>query len=237
MTEKPPKHGWGPEWGKQFQSIGTRMTQESLKGAAQTGLGQLGKIWAPAGEFQKALGLAKADGSSEARALWVKLAGAGLPGLKDATGAGAIPGTGRVFGGGSSGGPIFSLLGKLLGFGGSAGPGASASASTAGTINPLDFGGFMAGGGDLDPSKAYITGENGPEIVAGVRARVFSNRDSMQMGGRGGDTYNFNTDARGADLGAENRLRRALEMTHRSAVAHAVQAIHERQKRVPRGAR
>ena len=56
-----------------------------------------------------------------------------------------------------------------------------------------------------------------------MRARVFSNTESLdEMGGRGPNVH-FEIDARGADLGAMNRIQRGLEMTHRAAVANAVQ--------------
>jgi hypothetical protein len=53
----------------------------------------------------------------------------------------------------------------------------------------------------------------------------------------GGDTHNWNIDARGADLGAANRISRALEATHQSAVATAVRANAQRSWRVPQRAK
>jgi hypothetical protein len=54
---------------------------------------------------------------------------------------------------------------------------------------------------------------------------------SKVPGGGGGDTYHI--DARGADLGAANRISRALEATHQSAVTTAVRANAQRSWRVP----
>jgi len=56
-------------------------------------------------------------------------------------------------------------------------------------------------------------------------------------GGGGGNRFHFHytIDARGADLGAQNRIARGIEASHRAAVATAVQATAERAKRVPKG--
>jgi hypothetical protein len=99
----------------------------------------------------------------------------------------------------------------------------------------MDWGGFMAEGGPVSASSAYIVGENGPEVLAGVSGRVVSNSEmSRTFGGGGGVTFNNNIDARGADLGAHNRIQRGIEMSSRAAAATAVQAMAEREKRTAR---
>jgi lambda family phage tail tape measure protein len=96
----------------------------------------------------------KADGSSAQNALWVQFAGNPLSG---GGGLGALPlpnlsgllnlgggsnpaqSTGGLFGGGGGIGGIFSGIASF-------------------------FGGFLAGGGDAQPGKAYIVGEKRPEL-------------------------------------------------------------------------
>jgi hypothetical protein len=80
-------------------------------------------------------------------------------------------------------------------------------------------------------------GENGPEILSGVTGRITSNAESRRIfsGAGGGIVINNTIDARGSDLGAENRIRRGIEISHNSAIANSVRANVERSKRVPRG--
>jgi hypothetical protein len=56
------------------------------------------------------------------------------------------------------------------------------------------------------------------------------------MGGAGGHTFNTTVDARGAEIGVEHRVKRMVDLAHRSAVATAVRASHERSLRVPQRA-
>jgi len=66
------------------------------------------------------------------------------------------------------------------------------------------FGGFMAGGGQMTPNRAYVVGERGREVfVPNEAGRLYSND---QLGG-GGVTINQNFDFRNADQGTEARLR------------------------------
>jgi len=66
------------------------------------------------------------------------------------------------------------------------------------------FGGFMAGGGQMAPNRAYVVGERGREVfVPNEAGRLFSND---QLGG-GGVTINQNFDFRNADHTTEARLR------------------------------
>jgi hypothetical protein len=211
MTQKPPKGGWGQEWAKSFQDVGGSMAQSSIKSLMQKGLGKLG------------IG-GKPDGSS-GNPLWVRMAG--MPAVAGAPGGGG-------FGGGAQGGGIFSMLGKLLHVGGGGGDANFGGTVGEGAASPLDWGGFMADGGPVSASSAYIVGENGPEILAGASGRVISNGDAARAFGGGGVTFTNHIDARGADLGAHNRIMRGIEMSSRAAAATAVQAMAERQKRTAR---
>lgn len=142
---------------------------------------------------------------TQSNPLWVQWAGAAP------AGAAAGDGPGRIFGG-AAGGGIFNLLGSFLG------------------LEP------HAGGGGVSPGQAYLVGEQGPEILMGASGRIASNSESRRLVGGGGDTYHmYNVDARGADIGAEQRLYRALDVTHKSAVATSIQMSAERAKRMPTG--
>lgn len=103
------------------------------------------------------------------------------------------------------------------------------------SLGDFDWGGFMADGGIMSPASAYVVGDQGPEVIAGLSARVVANGDVAKMfGGGGGVTFTNHIDARGADLGAHNRIMRGVEASSRAAVAQAQQAVVERSKRVPK---
>ncbi len=152
--------------------------------------------------------LARADGSTEKNALWVRLAGAGA-----AAGGSSVPL------------PYFGTAGT---------PGSNTGlfGGVGGLISHLLTG--RAGGGDISAGDWTMVGENGPEILHGISGRIMSNSDSRRALGsmRGGDTY-INIDAKNAELGVENRIRRGLEMSHNAAVANAVRANNEHSKRTP----
>lgn len=67
------------------------------------------------------------------------------------------------------------------------------------------FGGGRAEGGPLESGKWYVAGERGPEPIWGGGAGAFA---AGYPSGGGGNTYYI--DARGADIGVEQRLTRAL---------------------------
>jgi hypothetical protein len=106
----------------------------------------------------------KPDGSTAQAALWVQFA-TGSPLAAAGAGIGSLPlgGLGQTllgnFGGGTSGGSGGGgILSTLGGF-----------AKSIGGI----FGGFLAGGGDTQPGRAYIVGEKRPELfVPGQAGRV-----------------------------------------------------------------
>jgi hypothetical protein len=68
------------------------------------------------------------------------------------------------------------------------------------------FGGFMAAGGPVQPSRAYIVGEQGPELfVPGSAGRIVPNKEIQ---GRGGVTVNQNFSMSGIDIGSQETVRR-----------------------------
>jgi hypothetical protein len=210
--------GQKTSFGKMFQSLGEETVKESTKSLMQKGLGKLGEMFGIHGLE------AKPDGSTAAKALWVRLASAsGSP-----TGTGGpsasfsnLPG---LIKSGASG--FGALLKSLFSSGGSAASdGLSEAVSSSIT--------FMAGGGDVDPGGAYVVGEHEPEFFSPRTAGTITPASKI-----GGSSTTINhIDARGADLGAANRISRALEATHQSAVATAVRANAQRSWRVPQRAK
>ena len=87
----------------------------------------------------------------------------------------------------------------------------------------------MAQGGDVDPGKAYVVGDGGePELFTpreGGRITPFS-----KMPG-GNTTYNI--DARGAEIGVEHRINRAIQEAHDSAAHNGARLAAERAHRTP----
>jgi hypothetical protein len=97
----------------------------------------------------------------------------------------------------------------------------------------ISFGGALAGGGDMSADKAYIAGEDGPEIIHGINATVMSNAASRKLVG-GGDHY-YTIDARGTDPAlTEQRVRDAIISSHNSAVGTAVAATADNVRRNPK---
>jgi len=92
------------------------------------------------------------------------------------------------------------------------------------------FGGFLAEGGPVDPSSAYIVGEREPEIFNPRSSGTITPMSKMSVGG---NNHTYYVDARQAELGVENRVSRAIEMAHASAVATSVRATQARQDRTP----
>lgn len=91
---------------------------------------------------------------------------------------------------------ISNLLGSLFG-GGSGG-------YAPGYVNTLPFGGMRAMGGAVNPRSAYLVGERGPELfVPNGGGSIVPNGDF------GGGTV-INIDARGAQAGVGEEIRRAL---------------------------
>ncbi len=219
-------------FGKMFGDVGHGMLQSTIKSAEQKGLGELAKHSKPLAD---ALGLGKMDGSSPMKALWVRLvAGPSIPGMA-APGSGAsaddsLPGVPTGAGsalstGAQAAGGVLGFFKSLLGIG------SKAAGSVPSVSSSISFGGAMADGGPVDPGVAYRVNENEQEYF------IPSSKGSIvpHPGAMGGMTVNnYHTiDARGADLGAANRMQRAIEASHKQSVSTAVQAMHERQRRVP----
>ena len=212
-------------FGKSFESAGHSMVEGSFGKALNFGVGKLFK------------GLGKNDGQSQPTALWVQVV-AGAAGATEPGGAFArLPSMPAMpFGSPSSapaGGPAAAApsflrsLAGAFGFGGLFGGGGGSTPSVSSSVS------YMAGGGDMSADKAYITGENGPEIMSGINAHVTSNSDSRKLlGGSGGDTHNYTIDARGTDpVQTEERVRTAIMAAHNSAVSTSQQVSADRVRR------
>ena len=101
----------------------------------------------------------------------------------------------------------------------------------------ISYGGGETSGGYTTPDKAYVVGENGPEILAGANARVYSNSESTRMlgGGNGGSGLSIGyIDARGTDANAvAERTSRAIEYSQKASVQSAVKVQREKSMRTP----
>lgn len=129
-------------------------------------------------------------------------------------------------GGGGGLGAIFSGIAGAL-FGGATG---SPSAGLSPEIG-MNFAGIthFAGGGDAAAGDLAIVGENGPELVRFGRAgHVFPNGSFLRSAGA---TNVYNIDARGAELGVEQRIMAALQQLHRSIEPRAIAAVNAQRKR------
>jgi hypothetical protein len=234
--------GQKTSFGKTIQGIGEGMVSSTVKSLATRGLGEVGKhIPGPLGEVLKGASAAaagKADGSAhspfhvivdnklEGSASGGGGSGPATPASSTARDVGTIAG-GAIFGGrtGFASG-LESLGGRLMDKG------------VSGAFDQLSdlFGGFLADGGSVSPDQAYIVGERGPEpFFPGVPGMIMSNASARRVfGGNGsGQQYTYQVDARGADLGAGNRVARAIEAAHNSSVATGIRANVERSKRIP----
>lgn len=201
-------------FGKMFEGIGEEMVKESTKSMMQKGLGELGKLFGvkpPTG---------KPDGT-QGNPYHVVIAGQGPSGTEPVDDSGtpvshsALGGLGGLLKSGA--GALGSLVKGLFG-GGGGGGGESVDSSIT----------YMAEGGDVDPGRGYVVGDGGePEYFQPKTAGTIT--PAHKMGG----SFSYHIDARGADLGAANRTARAIEAAHNAAVANAVRANAERNKRTP----
>ncbi len=129
------------------------------------------------------LGGGKADGSTQTNALWVQFANGGFGGV------GGSPDTslaGILGGNDNSNSGNGGLLGGLFGGGsgdssGDGGGGGNFFTKLLGNL----FGGGRAGGGDVQPGKAYMVGEKRPELFlprsAGTIVPSFTGGDSKTI--------------------------------------------------------
>lgn len=236
------------DFGKSFENIGEQAMSSTIKSTLQSGLGEIGRLFGIHGAGPKP------DGSSADRALWVRMA---HEGTHEGAGGHAAPGGGDMSttGGLMPSGPqknsnplarILSLipgLGGLFGRGGASNlanmplsrpPGLMPDISVEGddmaavSENADFFGGFMAEGGDVDPGRSYIVGDAGePELFTPSTAGRVTPLSRL-----GGDVH-YHIDARGAELGVENRIRQQLEAVHASAVSMSVRAGADNRRRTP----
>jgi hypothetical protein len=212
--------GQKTNFGKMLQGLGEEMVKESTKSLMHQGLGKLGDLI-----FGKKKDVeAHKPTGNPGDAVHVLVDNQpGAPGAP--VSAGNFQNLAGLVGAGSSG-----LAGLLKGLFSAGGAGASSGLTEAVSSSIT----FMAGGGDVDPGGAYVVGEHEPEFFSPRTAGTITPMSKMRGGG---DTHNWNIDARGADLGAANRISRALEATHQSAVATAVRANAQRSWRVPQRAK
>jgi hypothetical protein len=217
--------GQKTSWGKTFQGIGEQMVQESTKAMLSKGLGKLGDLFgihAPKG---------KPDGTA-GNPYHVIVDGQG-PAAQNAVPGGGLGALGGLFGSGSLGGGIFSLfggLGSLFSSGGEAAAG-GASAGIESVTSAISFP-MLASGGDVDPGRSYIVGDGGePELFRPKTAGTVIPFSKM-----GGGSHTYIIDARGAEVGVEHRVARAIHEAHSSAISGSVQAHAENRKRMPQHA-
>jgi hypothetical protein len=214
--------GGKTKFGQMFKDIGREMLDATIKQQLQHGLGALGKK----------LGIGKKDveltrkGQTPDTAIYVTDTGGSTAPASTTPGASTASPNLKQLGGlfGGAGGFLGGLLQSLF----HGGSGVSTSVD-----ETISFGGALAGGGDMSADKAYIAGEDGPEIIRGINATVMSNAASRKLVG-GGDHY-YTIDARGTDPAlTEQRVRDAIISSHNSAIGTAVAATADNVRRNPK---
>lgn len=96
----------------------------------------------------------------------------------------------------------------------------------------------FANGGNPDPYKTSIVGENGPELFTprGVAGHITSNRDSFGSGGGGNTTIHQTIDATGTNAAeTEMRVRQGSMAAYSQAMQDGPKAQAERSRRRPGG--
>jgi hypothetical protein len=139
--------------------------------------------------------------------------------------------------GASSPSGILGSIISLTGFGGSGwlGGGDESGGGDTAVDSSVSYGGgdggSMEDGGPVSAGMAY-QGPHGIEAFIPHTSGTIIPEDRLM----GGETHyhNYYVDARGADPGTEQRLRRGLEETHRQAVAHSVEAGNDLKNRTPK---
>lgn len=139
-----------------------------------------------------------------------------------------LNGGGSGGGGGSGFGGILSSLGSLFGIGGGGGGGGDWS-QVSQVLSDSGIDSF-ASGTDSAPGGMAWVGENGPELM-NVPAGASITPNSALRGG--GHTMVVHIDAKGAELGVETKIARALQAAGPSIVAQAVAHVNEIQRRTP----
>jgi hypothetical protein len=98
---------------------------------------------------------------------------------------------------------------------------------------------MLAGGGDVDAGSSYIVGDGGN----GSGAEVFSPSQPGRITpldklGGGNTTHNhYSIDARGAELGVENRIYGVMAEMHAESIKQSVRVNAERDRRTVQGKR
>lgn len=150
-------------------------------------------------------------------------------------GSGAPPGGGGPKGSGASSTSGFpGRVISLIGFGGGGwggGGGGGGGTEVDSSVSYGDMGDSMADGGPVSAGMAY-EGPHGIEAFIPHTSGTIIPESDLRSGGDNYHTYHV--DARGADAGTEQRLRRALEETHRAAVSHSIQAGNDLKNRTPK---
>lgn len=115
---------------------------------------------------------------------------------------------------------IAGLFGAALGGGGG-------YFGSSGYTNLLSFGGPRAMGGPVKGGTPYLVGERGPELfVPSASGQIVSNQNMQGMGGNV-----FNIDARGAQAGVGEEIKRALADYDRQSLARHVANHQQARKR------
>ena len=179
------------------------------------------------------LGGGKHDGSSEANALYVRLAGSANP-VKIGGAAKGLAGFGSDTNGLTGQGPLAadglpfgSMALAPLNFGDTGGGGVLSS--LAGLFK--NFAGGFAEGGDIPGGSTALVGEAGPELVKTGSAGMNVTPNSSL----GGVTNYYTIDARNSDAAAvEQRVRNAIHASGAQSVTRAYQATAEHARRNPK---
>mgnify|MGYP000116383717 CR=1 FL=1 len=125
------------------------------------------------------------------------------------------------------------LTGAFKNIFGSGGPEQLAGPTGGGLFDDaLKFMGFRADGGPVTAGGAYVVGERGPELFIPRNSGAIVASDGgagrgVPNNAMGGQTFNFDIDARGADAGVEQRIQAAV----RQAVSLSVAAVRSQADR------
>jgi hypothetical protein len=215
--------GQKTHFGKMLQQLGEEMLRKSIQSTLHTGLGKLGELI-----YGKKTPVHKPTGNPD-DPVYVHVTNPCQPTLPPAPPLTKTPLP--------DAGSILRRLGSTIGsigglFGGSGGGGGGNTGGDTPSVFSVDSSVTypkLAGGGDVDPGQPYWVGDGGePELFTPRSAGTVT-----PMSRLGGHSFTYHIDARGADLGAGNRVARAIEMAHSSAIRSSVVATAERNKRTP----
>jgi Lambda phage tail tape-measure protein (Tape_meas_lam_C) len=231
--------GGKTSFAKMFEDIGKQALNAFIKKELQEALAKIGK------HFGIDLFSGKPDGSSAAKALWVKVVGA----VSTAEKIPGLPGTGKEEGKDQTAptkGPLDAITDMMRGlsarlgsiFSSLIGSIGRSLGSVIGSIGHV-LGGLIphAEGGPVLPTAAYLVGERGPEILTRTSGYITSAMASRRLltASAGGPNITNYIDARGTDAAlVEQRVRAATMIAHNSAVRTSFLAVQEHHLRTPR---